>query len=123
MLLLERLAEQKIREAEARGEFEDLPGTGEPLNIEQDNPYVPAELRTAYRLLKNAGYLPDALCLRRDLHEAEQLLLLAETEDEIRAARARLRLLLERLGAQRSSTMTTQQDYFDRLSERLSVRE
>lgn len=123
MLLLDRLAEQRILEAEARGEFDDLPGAGEALEIEQDNPFIPAELRTAYRVLKNAGFLPEELCLRRDIHVAEQLLLLAETEDQRQDARARLRLLLQRLGVQRSASLATQQDYYDRLSERLCTRD
>lgn len=123
MLLLDRLAEQRIREAEAGGAFDDLPGMGEPLRVEQDNPFIPAELRTACRLLKNAGFLPDALCLRRDIHEAEQLLLMADTEGQRQEAKARIRLLLERLGGQRSASLSTQQDYFERLSERLSTHE
>ena len=33
MLLLDRLAEQRIQEAELRGEFNDLPGAGQPLQL------------------------------------------------------------------------------------------
>jgi len=120
MLLLDRLAEQRIREAEARGEFDDLPGSGEPLSLEQDNPFIPAELRTAYRLLKNAGYLPEEVCLLKDIEEAEQLLLLAEIVEQRQDASARLRLLLNKIGCQRSLSLATQQEYFDRLSKRLS---
>jgi len=120
MLLLDRIAEQRIQEAESRGEFNDLPGAGQPLQIEEDNPFIPAELRTAYRLLKNAGYLPEEVCLLRDIREAEQLLLAAETEDQRQDMVARLRLLLGRMGTQRSLSLSTQQHYFVRLSERFS---
>jgi hypothetical protein len=44
-------------EAVSRGEFDDLPGAGRPLDL-NDDPLVPQELRVAYRILKNAGYLP-----------------------------------------------------------------
>jgi hypothetical protein len=120
MLLLDKLAEQRIKEAEARGDFQDLPGSGEPLELEQNNPFIPAELRTAYRLLKNAGYLPEEVCLLRDIQEAEQLLLVAETESQKQDASTRLRLLLNKMGGQRSLSLAAQQEYFDRLSKRLS---
>jgi len=57
MLVLELLAERKIEEAIARGEFDDLPGAGRPLEL-ADDPLVPEDLRVAYRILRNAGYVP-----------------------------------------------------------------
>lgn len=53
--MLSWLAEQKIAEAMARGEFDHLPGNGRPLQIE-DLSSVPEDLRMAYKLLKT----PDA---------------------------------------------------------------
>jgi hypothetical protein len=57
MLVLELLAERKIEEAIARGEFDDQPGAGRPLELD-DDPLVPEDLRVAYRILRNAGYAP-----------------------------------------------------------------
>lgn len=54
MLALEYLAEKKIAEAEARGEFDDLPGAGLPLELD-DDALVPEEMRMADRVLRNAG--------------------------------------------------------------------
>ena len=54
MLLLELLAEKKIAEAAERGDLDDLPGAGRPLDLE-DDALVPEELRMANRILKNAG--------------------------------------------------------------------
>jgi hypothetical protein len=53
MDLLDQLAE-----AVARGDFEALPGAGRPLELD-DDALVPEELRVAYRILKNAGYVPE----------------------------------------------------------------
>jgi hypothetical protein len=53
--MLDFLVEQKLLEAVSRGEFDDLPGAGRPLDLD-DDPLVPEELRLAYRILKNAGY-------------------------------------------------------------------
>ena len=51
------IAEQKIQEALRNGEFDDLPGKGEPLHLE-DESGIPEELRLAYKILKNADCLP-----------------------------------------------------------------
>lgn len=48
------IAEEKIRRAEAEGEFDDLPGRGRPLVFDED-PLAPEDLRTAWRLLKGAA--------------------------------------------------------------------
>lgn len=54
MLIFEILAEKKILEAASRGELDDLPGAGRPLDLE-DDALVPEDLRMASRILKNAG--------------------------------------------------------------------
>ena len=55
--MLDFLVEQKLLEAVSRGEFDDLPGAGRPLNLD-DDPLIPEDLRLAYRILKNAGFVP-----------------------------------------------------------------
>jgi len=59
MTLLGQIAERQILQAAQRGEFDDLPGAGRPLQLD-DDALIPEELRAGYRLLKNAGYLPPA---------------------------------------------------------------
>ena len=55
--MLEFIAEQRIAEAISRGELENLPGEGRPLELD-DDALVPEDLRLAYRILKNAGFVP-----------------------------------------------------------------
>lgn len=95
------LAETKIRVAMTRGEFDDLPGEGRPLPLE-DLSRVPAELRMGYKLLRNAGCLPPELEARKEV--ARLGALLAATGDpgertrlsRLRAdAETRYRLLVE----------------------------
>jgi hypothetical protein len=57
MHLFESLAERKIEEAVSRGDLDNLPGAGRPLDLDED-PLIPEELRLAYRILKNAGFVP-----------------------------------------------------------------
>ena len=73
MLPYLKIAEQRIKEALERGEFDDLPGRGEPLNFEDDS-RVPEDLRLAYKLLKNADCLPPELALKKEIRQMEDLL-------------------------------------------------
>lgn len=56
--MLEFIAERRIAEALAKGELDELPGAGKPLELD-DDALIPEELRMAYRILKNAGYAPE----------------------------------------------------------------
>lgn len=57
MYIFEIIAENKIREAILRGELENLPGQGKPLNI-GDLSHVPEELRAGYIVLKTLAFCP-----------------------------------------------------------------
>lgn len=54
---LESLTEKRLREAIENGEFDNLPGKGEPIDL-RENPFEDPDLRTVHRLLKNAGFAP-----------------------------------------------------------------
>ncbi len=71
--MLSWLAEQKIAEAMRQGEFDNLPGEGKPLTIE-DLSGVPEELRMAYKVMKNAGYVPEEIQLSQDLVRLDDLI-------------------------------------------------
>ena len=62
------VAERKITDAIAAGEFDNLPGKGQPLDLESD-PFTPIEMRVANRLLKNARALPPWLQIEKDLEK------------------------------------------------------
>jgi hypothetical protein len=70
MDIFEKLAEEKIIVAMQRGAFRALPGAGKPLPAD-DLTHVPEELRMAYKVLKNAGYVPPELELRREISTLE----------------------------------------------------
>jgi hypothetical protein len=87
-----RIAESRIREAIERGEFENLPGTGKPLNLEEYFS-TPEDLRMAFSILKNAGCAPAEVELLNDVSRLEHAV--AETSDA--ATRQELqRTLLQR---------------------------
>lgn len=68
---VEIVADRKIREAMEEGRFENLPGKGRPLNLETYS-RLPAELRAAHRLMKEANILPDWIELSRSIRTAEE---------------------------------------------------
>jgi len=83
MSILADLAERAILEAQQRGDFEDLSGQGQPLP-ETCEPFMPETLRMAYKVLKNAGYVPREVqsqreirslieCLERETDEARKM--------------------------------------------------
>jgi hypothetical protein len=121
MKLLDALVEQRIAAAAARGEFDDLPGAGAPLSLD-DDALVPEEVRIAHRILKNAGFVPPAV---------EQLRALRDLQSELnavsdRATRCRLQarmLALDMaLESLRGGPLVMPREYCRRIAERLSER-
>jgi Domain of unknown function (DUF1992) len=76
-----RLAEAKIIEAMERGEFDDLPGSGRPLELE-DLSRIPPHLRPGYKLLRNANVLPPEMELRRENYSLDRLIDATSDPDE-----------------------------------------
>ena len=78
----ESLVDRLIRESMERGEFEDLTGTGEPIDL-TENPFEDPDVRTAHRLLRNAGFAPAWIEEMKDIEanrkEAEEILRRAKT--------------------------------------------
>ncbi len=72
---LDRIVEQLIREAQAQGKFDNLPGQGQPLDLNDDEN---SETWAANRLMKKSGFRPDWLeadvVLRERLEQAQEAL-------------------------------------------------
>jgi hypothetical protein len=121
MNLLDQIAEVRIQEAIKRGEFDKLPGVGKPLQLEDDSA-VPETLRPAYRILKNAGFLPPEVQLLKDIREAEQLLLHVEDPAERSRAWARLELLRTQLSISRHQpvNLRIEESYYQELIKRMN---
>lgn len=63
----ETVADRLIREAMERGEFDDLPGKGQPLDLE-DDPLTDPTTWAARHILQNSGFTPDWVDDRREIH-------------------------------------------------------
>ncbi|OBZ10286.1 MULTISPECIES: DnaJ family domain-containing protein [Bacillales] len=66
MEFIRSIAEERILEAIRRGELDNLPGAGKPLPP-NDLENVPEELRVGFKLLKNAGMIPEEMQLRKEM--------------------------------------------------------
>ncbi|QCD55625.1 DUF1992 domain-containing protein [Streptomyces hawaiiensis] len=80
----ESWVDKQIRDAEARGEFDRLPGAGEPLPPEVESTYD--ELWWVKRKLAREGFsvLPPALALRKEAEDALEAALAAPSERIVR---------------------------------------
>lgn len=97
MFLIDQWVEKHIKEARENGEFDNLPGAGRPLILDDDSG-IPEELRTAYRILKNAGYLPPELQDRKEAIELDHMLhVLTRNDPQFSVVEKRLKVLQLRL--------------------------
>ncbi|MEG8275672.1 J-domain-containing protein [Streptomyces sp. AHA2] len=80
----ESWVDRQIRDAEARGEFERLPGAGRPLPPDVENTYD--ELWWVKRKMAREGLavLPPALALRKEAEDALEAALAAPSERIVR---------------------------------------
>ncbi len=67
---LQKQVEERIREWIRDGRVDHLPGAGKPLRLEV-NPFLPPELRIAFKILQDAGYVPPWVEARRQMEAAE----------------------------------------------------
>jgi len=121
LLLFEYLAEQKLADAERAGAFRDLPGAGKPLALDDDR-LVPEDLRLAYRILKNAGFVPPEVESRREAADLRQLLAAATDEGERSRAAARLALIEAALEARGGRGLPRGDGYRERIVARFRNR-
>ena len=56
---------EQIREAQARGDFDNLPGAGKPLNLEEN--LFAGDKSMGYNLLKSNGYAPKEIELTKEI--------------------------------------------------------
>jgi hypothetical protein len=73
-----RVAENRIKEAMAQGQFDNLPGAGQPLDLEE---YFSTseDVRMAYSILRSANCVPAEVELLNEVAHLERAI--AETAD------------------------------------------
>lgn len=101
-MAFERIVEALIKEAQERGEFDNLPGKGKPIDL---TTYfeAPEEVRLAQSVLKNAGITSPEVQLLKEIAELRQVLAAlvdekkkAEIQKRIQEKQIEFRLAIER---------------------------
>ncbi len=120
----EKIAEKKIREAMDNGEFDDLPGKGKPLQLEDDR-HIAQDIRLAHKILKNANCLPPELELRNEILTMEELLDgVRDTKEKYRQIK-KLNYLIMKLNMARRGSLDLEkhQVYYERLVDKMGKKE
>jgi hypothetical protein len=118
-----RIAEERIKEAQRAGAFDNLPGKGKPLELE-DLSWVPEELRVSYYILKKANVLPPEVELLKDIRTLEDLLKYVEDEGERKALAKSIQFKLIRLDMlkRRSMRLHSVRDYSRKIVAKLRIK-
>ncbi|CAN5607515.1 hypothetical protein BH18ACI1_BH18ACI1_02790 [soil metagenome] len=78
---IENSIEEKIKQAIANGEFDNLAGKGKPLNFDA---YfnTPEDLRVGYSILKSNNFVPEELDRLKEIGELKEKIKICTDEDE-----------------------------------------
>ena len=116
----EKIVEDRIRKAQREGVFEDLDGSGRPLELDDDSHIAP-DLRLAHKILKNADCLPPEIEIKREIQQTETLLTgMADTAEKHRILK-RLNFLILKLNTHRQGDISRElpQRYLGDVVERM----
>ena len=119
--MLDDLVEQRIQSSIRCGDFDNLPGSGKPLELGDDSLIAP-ELRMTFRILKNSGHVPAEVKALDDVFELECFIRdLDSASSERRLAIKRLEALKLQLGNSGcfSRALENRKDYFRRICHKL----
>jgi septation ring formation regulator EzrA len=121
--IIQQIAERKILQAMETGSLPDLSHwKNKPLPAD-DLRHVPADLRMAYRLLKNAGYVPEEVAIQKEITQLEQLLTTCIDEKEKVRQLKRIGCLKTKLECRMGRSIELGEDgpYYGKVVERLST--
>lgn len=119
----QKIIEQRIKDAQKKGDFDNLPGSGKRIDLTEDA-NVPEELRLAYKLLKNADCLPPEIEIKKDIKRTEELLAgMHDTADKYQILK-KLNFLIMKLNTVRNGSVEfdVPQQYSAKLVDHLESR-
>lgn len=92
-----RLAEDRIRAAEAKGELRGLAGEGKPLPHRPEDALIDTGTAVGHRIMAEAGALPEEIVLRKRLAAARKAWQAARGTDGEKPAMAEIAEISQRL--------------------------
>ena len=117
------IAERRIEEAVRKGKLDVPEWRNRPLPMNDDH-FVPSDLKMAYKILKNSGYLPPEIELRKEIAKLEDLIAASEDEHTRVKQIKKLNFMTMKLDnlRDRPSTIANNSDYHRRVTEKLTVK-
>ncbi|MBA4367436.1 MAG: DUF1992 domain-containing protein [Desulfobacterium sp.] len=115
----EKIVEERIQKAQKDGVFKNLPGAGKPIQFEEAN--IPEDLRIAYKILKNANFLPPEIELRKQIQKTEDMLSgMKDTQERYKTIK-KLNYMIFKLNSIRNTTLELDmpQYYLEKVSNAL----
>ena len=118
----EKIVEERIKKAREDGEFDDLEGSHKPLKLDDQN--IPDEFRLSHKILKNAGFLPPEVELRKNIRHTEDLLATAQIDSPERIGiQKKLNYLITKLNTIRGGSLSSSllsEEYRENIIRKLS---
>jgi hypothetical protein len=117
---LYRIAERRIAEAIENGTLKTDGWKNRPLPLEDDS-FVPDDLKMAYKVLKNSGYVPPEIELRKELQKLEDLIISTEDSHQRIKQMKKLDVLMRKIDAQRNRASSIEHDdaYYRKIVEKI----
>jgi hypothetical protein len=118
------VSEDRIKRALKEGKFDNLEGMGRPLKPDEAA-NLPAELRMAYRVLKNGGYVPAEIAEEKEINRTIDLLSQMEDEQERYRQMQKLNVMIMKMNERRGRPVNLEagDDYYRRIVEKVRVAE
>ncbi len=116
----DKIVEERIKNAQKKGDFENLSGSGKPLDLDDDS-CVAEDLRLAYKILKNADFAPPEIEIKNEIKKTEHLLAGMKDEKEKYRILKKLNFLIMKLNSMRSASVNhdVPQQYVEKVAGRI----
>lgn len=119
---LYQIAERRIAQAIEDGTLKTDGWENKPLPLD-DDAFVPDDMKMAYKILKNSGYVPPEVETRKEIQRLEDLI--EKTEDSHQRVKQmkKLDLLMMKIDAQRSrpSSIAHDDEYYRKIVEKIET--
>lgn len=118
------VSEDRIKRAQKEGKFDNLDGMGKPLAPDEAR-NLPPELRMAFRMLKNSGYVPAEIAEEREIIRTIDLLAHMEDEGERYRQMQKLNVMIMKMNERRGRPVNIEatDDYYRRIVEKVRLAE
>ena len=116
----DKIVEERIKNAQKKGGFNNLTGSGKPLDLDDDS-CVAEDLRLAYKILKNADFVPPEIEIKNEIKRTEDLLAGMKDEKEKYRTLKKLNFLIMKLNSMRSTSVNFDlpQQYVEKVAGRM----